>query len=425
MHDAAPSDAATIVWLVHGTFAPFAPFMEPNSCLRRELAVKLGPVTFHEHRWGRFNNSFFWRRLAGRRLAAKMADARAKNPTAPHVVIAHSHGGTVALAATADWPAGIPLRVVTMATPFIQQVDRHVSLLLAGLVLATSLAVWTPAWVYSDDAPPGFGVLRWWWLERTMDMNMPTVFDQISRGVPDNAIRFEYPIIPTIVGALVLAVVLCMVWYVWRAIPELNRISAPKQIEAAATPSRRLLVMSVKSDEARLWLNILVWVCRAPVALLTAIGSLGFVVVFAATIFKIVGMLHQWFSPEIIEMYGGWSRVPADVIQGLGMIFLNFADALCLLSLVFSFHVLVTESMARGLSVVMLGTQLGFGGLLLHARKHVWAVSKPNDSRIEFVEFDYGPIRARQALNHSQLYGDSNAIARIAAWILQGDNVAA
>ena len=129
----------------------------------------------------------------------------------------------------------------------------------------------------------------------------------------------------------------------------------------------------------------------------------------------------RWFSPEFIELYGGWSRVPVDVIQGLGQIGVGLASALGLISLILAFHVLCAELLSRATSILLLGTQLGLGGLLMHANTHTWVSATPSENGFQFVEFDYGRIRLRTSLNHSRVYGDPKAIGIICDWLTAKD----
>jgi hypothetical protein len=105
--------------LVHGTFAPQAPWTQDGSNLRRALADALGNVTFHSFDWsGR--NSYGDRREAGRRLAAVLDDIARGAPQAIRAVIAHSHGGNIALYAGKHIKSPQSLaNLACLATPFI------------------------------------------------------------------------------------------------------------------------------------------------------------------------------------------------------------------------------------------------------------------------------------------------------------------
>jgi alpha-beta hydrolase superfamily lysophospholipase len=93
---------------VHGTFAPDAHWTKDGSLIRRVIAERLArdafAVEFDVFRWpGRLhrkpNNSHKDRFRAGRELAARLADRIDRGPFTPHFIVAHSHGGNVAMPA--------------------------------------------------------------------------------------------------------------------------------------------------------------------------------------------------------------------------------------------------------------------------------------------------------------------------------------
>ena len=79
----------------------------------------------------------------------------------------------------------------------------------------------------------------------------------------------------------------------------------------------------------------------------------------------------------------------------------------------------LVEIMARGISVAVLGTQIGFGGLLLHAFQHVWASALPSQNGYEFVELDLPRSTSRLSLRHSMVYEDAKAVDTIADWVVR------
>lgn len=144
--------------LCHGTFAPRAEWVhKPTSALRVALQTGLADhlVSFEPHIWrGLFssflNNAHRYRVRGGERLRTKLVELRRKHPSAELYVIAHSHGGNVALYAmqnrsVADAVTG----VVCMATPFfvvrpddgVQSAAEGWLGLLQGMFV---LGVWVP-----------------------------------------------------------------------------------------------------------------------------------------------------------------------------------------------------------------------------------------------------------------------------------------
>jgi pimeloyl-ACP methyl ester carboxylesterase len=91
-----------VLTLIHGTWAPHAPWTLPDSPLRKALAGQLGDrIAFETLEWSGANTHRA-RREAAQKLRAQLADSIAANPLARHFLVAHSHGGNVALYAMAD-----------------------------------------------------------------------------------------------------------------------------------------------------------------------------------------------------------------------------------------------------------------------------------------------------------------------------------
>lgn len=112
-----------VVTLVHGTFAKGATWTKNSSILRDEIAAELGQhereVTFDVFEWsGR--NTHKARVKAGYELASHIKALRKRFPLAKHFIIAHSHGGNVALLAHKHLPEHLhALGVATLGTPFV------------------------------------------------------------------------------------------------------------------------------------------------------------------------------------------------------------------------------------------------------------------------------------------------------------------
>jgi hypothetical protein len=111
--------------LVHGTFARGAAWTEDRSPLREALSRgSPDPPTFLKFEWsGRNTNRA--RIAGGRALADHIRKTSADYPGARHVVVAHSHGGNVALYALRDIPKPHP-ELITLATPFIHGSPRAI-----------------------------------------------------------------------------------------------------------------------------------------------------------------------------------------------------------------------------------------------------------------------------------------------------------
>ena len=119
---------ARVITLVHGTFSPRAAWTFRDSTFCRTLAARLGPesaTVFRRIEWrglfGTFaNNGHDYRIAGGELLAASLDQSFGQFPDAEHWVVAHSHGGMVALYALRDPRVAARLDgIVTIATPFI------------------------------------------------------------------------------------------------------------------------------------------------------------------------------------------------------------------------------------------------------------------------------------------------------------------
>lgn len=109
-----------VVTLVHGTWASGTTWIRENSSMCRELKALLpSPVIVEPFRWsGR--NSFSARRKATGELVIHLRQLLQRWPEAYHYVVAHSHGGNVALNALRDGDLnrGV-VGIACLATPFL------------------------------------------------------------------------------------------------------------------------------------------------------------------------------------------------------------------------------------------------------------------------------------------------------------------
>ncbi len=113
------AEPGTVVTLVHGTFARHAPWTMPGSELAMALGEGLpGPVNVFRFVWsGR--NSFAARARGRRELRRHLKACIAKYPDAKHIVVGHSHGGSITLdAITRDYSRKLAA-VVCLATPVL------------------------------------------------------------------------------------------------------------------------------------------------------------------------------------------------------------------------------------------------------------------------------------------------------------------
>jgi hypothetical protein len=94
----APMGPKFVVTLVHGTFATDAPWMKPDSPLRKRLQARFGDdIHFEPFNWYPADNSIDARWVAAGRLSSHLEQVKHDYPDAAQYIIAHSHGGNIAL----------------------------------------------------------------------------------------------------------------------------------------------------------------------------------------------------------------------------------------------------------------------------------------------------------------------------------------
>src|SRR5262245_50064929 len=108
-----------VVTLVHGTFATAAPWTKPDSALSSELKHKFGDnILIEPFNWSPADNSIEARIAAAQNLSSHLTRLQENHPEARQYVIAHSHGGNVALDAVALYGPNVA-GIACLATPFL------------------------------------------------------------------------------------------------------------------------------------------------------------------------------------------------------------------------------------------------------------------------------------------------------------------
>ena len=101
-HSVTAETTRYVIVLVHGTWAPGASWTQPGSIFREEIEAKLvaaGATSVEfvdDFRWSGAN-SHEARREGAARLNRKLHKVMRLNPSSAIFVVAHSHGGNVAL----------------------------------------------------------------------------------------------------------------------------------------------------------------------------------------------------------------------------------------------------------------------------------------------------------------------------------------
>jgi hypothetical protein len=123
--DASSNDAASIVTLVHGTWAADSNLVSDDSSYSRTLKSLLpGSTLVRNFKWsGRNRHSD--RLTAAENLRTFLKEGLRDHPTSRHFVIAHSHGGNIVFYALRDKDLADRLSgIITLSTPFIHVTTR-------------------------------------------------------------------------------------------------------------------------------------------------------------------------------------------------------------------------------------------------------------------------------------------------------------
>ncbi len=110
--------------LIHGTFAPNAPWTDSNSDFCKRITNQLdGDVTFQVFNWSG-KNSHKSRLSAAKELKA-ILETGCGESDCKKIIIAHSHGGNIAMYALKELgEKAKDFELITMATPFLNTEKR-------------------------------------------------------------------------------------------------------------------------------------------------------------------------------------------------------------------------------------------------------------------------------------------------------------
>jgi pimeloyl-ACP methyl ester carboxylesterase len=129
------------VILIHGTFAADAPWTQANSAITTSLeSIPLTTIQVEKFLWsGR--NSFSDRREAAARLVNRFRQLASDNQTTGIHLVAHSHGGNIAMLAVSEMGDSPSLirSVCTLGTPFLLVKKKEWT---SPKLLAITFSVW-------------------------------------------------------------------------------------------------------------------------------------------------------------------------------------------------------------------------------------------------------------------------------------------
>ena len=116
---ALPENPDVVITLVHGTWGRHTPWTNVTSPLCRALLDLGDRVALVPFGWSGRNRAEA-RSRASEQLRVRLAELVARYPGASHYVIAHSHGGNIALYALRDWHLSDRIAgIVCLSTPFL------------------------------------------------------------------------------------------------------------------------------------------------------------------------------------------------------------------------------------------------------------------------------------------------------------------
>lgn len=108
-----------IVWLVHGTFAEKAPWTMPGHMFHMGLSTRFPDIAIRRFEWSG-KNDVYAREMAAQDLVKHVKGLARLHPGKPQYVIAHSHGGNIALMTSHRLGATAGLAgLACISTPFI------------------------------------------------------------------------------------------------------------------------------------------------------------------------------------------------------------------------------------------------------------------------------------------------------------------
>jgi hypothetical protein len=389
--DVTPHEPRIVIVLVHGTFAPRAPWTIDGSQLRATIASAITDVHFEVFPWTGAN-SHEARITAGGELSATVQNVRGRFPRAAVFVIAHSHGGNIALYAARDRDCAAALTgIVTMGTPFLWFRPRHVPRAFSALVgSGYALAVIGLVFGAASVLP---GPLRAW-LIGLIPLFALALYNWLGQTAIPRSIYFR-----------------CRRWIAERQNAVISR--APADVSFTGP----LLNLQMSLDEARIHLSVVGFMAQMTVGMIPPI------VVFNLLFF---GPAPAWL---ILPILGAFAAAMTMILRGHRF---GFGRESALDNLVADVRVGAEPPESRAILQDL--ERLGEAPFaphrwpweyLLPANRRHWlllpAVAQParrpdlTSLRIASLR---GSFRWSESLRHSRLYGSEDVGKTVAAWLV-------
>lgn len=349
-----------VIHLLHGTWASGAPWTKPGSSLFTALEKEFGPPL-----------SISWRgrnRDVDRRSAAEEVITKLQNQDGRHVLIAHSHGGNIALYAGGDQRLrGKVAGIVCLNTPCISITRRDYTTRLA--VFAFLAVVGPVMWAAGDLISKSDGLL--------LD------------------------------GLILLGAVVVMCLSLASCIPLLRLLHKQGQtvwrrLAPTRVPDTPVLCIATGDDEAEYGLSALDHLANVAPVLMHPLIMIG--MIFVSIAMQVAGLLPElsFFGFNPGRVYGAFTYVLATFI------------ALQLVAMAFSFFV----------TRIALGLSFGYWPLLFNFFVRVRVTPTPlYYRRVDYVDFVVPVGDGLSNLAHSRIYEDENVIRQIVLWLKNGFTV--
>jgi len=374
-----------IVVLVHGTFAADAAWVRRDSPFCRILRQTLGSVRICPFRWsGR--NSHTARLKAAKGLAGFIDDLLDSYPNAKIHVIAHSHGGNVALYALRDDRLRkVVAGVVFLGTPFVTVARRDISSTLKALQYAVPVGVSFP-WIVAL-------LLFLIYAAREFARSGPIVLLSIMSVALAGTIFFA--------GRWWLH-------FLGRRLPQILQARQHAIVDLLTLPGVAdvpLYTVRARRDEAATYLRNVDRIADIPFRLWHPKGIAWLVA--AVTVLLVGGYTFVALTPDETGFDDLWAR-----LSGLSFFLLvvPLAGALILV-----LTALVLQGFMIVWSNILRGHQLGFGDRILQNwLVHVASTDRPPGSQ---VCRDSEAMVSGKGLRHSLLYQDPQVAESVARWL--------
>ena len=412
-HPEPPNETPVVVTLVHGTFATAADWTKDGSKLRRQIADALGEqgrsVHFDAFEWsGR--NTHKARIKAGYELADHVSKLRKSYPSCSHFIVAHSHGGNIALFAHKHLPEKLhSLGIATLGTPFLyaKLKDDLQKMSLRSL----EQEVMGERDILSGVFAFTLAILAFLIIQSSIKVGSSDLFGWMMVAAATLlTFAITYPLIKFVLFP--------------RLAPALHNYSGrrmalrlAKAIEFPRLPRTHVLSFAYPHDEAARLLDGLELFTKAPTWLMKSTLGVGFACMvpffflhfYAEKVQGFAGAFQEFLGPQIATTAGQAVELASNalVLIGLtiGLLWLVLAGVRSLLSL-------------------LRGHPWGFGweSPFLHNWAEIGAQRSPEFKEVRSGFTEVVPLKPSpqvKGMRHNHFYDDARILKALSYWIAQ------